>query len=92
MVLDEEGLTAFAARSGIEGDFVELCVHPDVTAEVARAVEAANATLARIEQVKRYKVLDVGWLPGGEEVTQTMKLKRRVINDKYAQHIEALYA
>ena len=92
VVLDEEGLTGFAARSGIEGGFAELCAHPDVAAEVARAVEAANATLARIEQVKRYTVLDVGWLPGGEEVTQTMKLKRRVINDKYAQHIEALYA
>jgi len=42
--------------------------------------------------VKKYTVLDVAWLPGGEEVTQTMKLKRRVINDKYGSEIEALYA
>jgi long-subunit acyl-CoA synthetase (AMP-forming) len=92
VVLDEEGLTGFAARSGLEDGFVELCAHPDVTAEVARAVEAANATLARVEQIKRYTVLTVGWLPGGDEVTQTMKLKRRVINDKYGEQIEALYA
>ncbi len=61
-------------------------------AEVERAVEAANATLARVEQVKKYTVLDVGWLPGSDEVTQTMKIKRRVINDKYGSEIEALYA
>jgi long-subunit acyl-CoA synthetase (AMP-forming) len=92
VVLDEEGLTGFAKRSGLAGSFAELASHAEVQAEVARAVEAANATLARIEQIKRYTVLDMGWLPGGEEVTQTMKLKRRVINDKYGEHIEALYA
>jgi long-subunit acyl-CoA synthetase (AMP-forming) len=92
IVLDEEGLTGFAAKHGLEGDFASLTKHPTVLAEVERAVQAANETLARIEQVKKYTVLDVGWLPGGEEVTQTMKLKRRVINDKYGSEIEALYA
>jgi long-subunit acyl-CoA synthetase (AMP-forming) len=85
-------VTAFAARSGLEGGFAELTSDPVVLAEVERAVAAANETLARVEQVKKYTVLDVGWLPGGEEVTQTMKLKRRVINDKYGSEIEALYA
>jgi long-chain acyl-CoA synthetase len=92
IVLDEEGLTGFAAKAGLEGSLAELSTHAVVLAEVERAVVEANATLARIEQVKKYRVLDVGWLPGGEEVTQTMKLKRRIINDKYASEIEALYA
>ena len=92
VVLDEEGLTGFAAKAGLEGSLAELSAHEAVRTEVERAIEAANATLARIEQVKKYTVLEVGWLPGGEEVTQTMKLKRRVINDKYASEIEALYA
>jgi len=92
IVLDEEGVTGFAARSGLEGSFAELTRDPVVLAEVERAVEAANATLARIEQIKRFTVLDAGWLPGGDEVTQTMKLKRRIITDKYAEQIEALYA
>jgi long-chain acyl-CoA synthetase len=91
IVLDEEGLNGFAAKHGLEGDFASLTKEPAVLAEVERAVQAANETLARIEQVKKYRVLDVGWLPGGEEVTQTMKLKRRVINDKYAEQIQALY-
>jgi long-chain acyl-CoA synthetase len=91
VVLDEEGLTAFAARSGLSGSFAELTRDPAVVAEVERAVEAANATLARVEQIKKYAVLEQGWLPGGDEVTQTMKLKRRIINEKYAGDIEALY-
>ena len=92
IVLDEEGLTAFARGEGLEGSFAELTRHPVVLAEVERAVAAANATLARVEEVKKYTVLDVAWLPGTDEVTQTMKLKRRVINAKYAERIEALYA
>src|SRR3954451_3053242 len=92
IVLDEEGLNGFAARNGLSGSFAELAADPAVRAEVERAVEAANATLARVEQVKRHRVLPMGWLPGSDEVTQTMKLKRRIINDKYATEIEALYA
>jgi long-chain acyl-CoA synthetase len=92
VVLDEEGVTAFAAREGLSGSFAELSAEAAVLAEVERAVEAANATLARVEQIKKYTVLEGAWLPGGDEVTQTMKLKRRVITQKYASDIEALYA
>ena len=60
-------------------------------AEVARAVEAANGHLARVEQIKTHRVLDTTWVPGTEEVTATMKLRRRAINDRYAAEIEALY-
>jgi long-subunit acyl-CoA synthetase (AMP-forming) len=93
IVLDEEGLQGFATANGLEGSFDELTRDPAVHAEIERAVEAANATLARIEQVKKYKILEgIGWLPGSDEITMTMKLKRRVINDKYADEIAALYA
>jgi long-subunit acyl-CoA synthetase (AMP-forming) len=93
IVLDEEGLRGFAAATGREGSFEELTRDPTVHAEVERAVQAANATLARIEQVKKYKILEgTSWLPGGDEITMTMKLKRRVINDKYAREIAGLYA
>jgi long-chain acyl-CoA synthetase len=92
IVLDEEGLQGFAKANGLEGSFAELTRHPDVQAEVDRAVQAANATLARIEQVKKYTVMEGhSWLPGGDEITMTMKLKRRVITSKYADEITALY-
>ena len=53
---------------------------------------AANEQMARVEQIKRYKVLDSDWEPGGDELTPTMKLKRKPIAEKYAEQIEALYS
>jgi long-subunit acyl-CoA synthetase (AMP-forming) len=60
-------------------------------AEVERGVTAANEKLARVEQIKRYKILPDEWQPGGDELTPTMKLKRKPIHAKYEREIEALY-
>jgi long-subunit acyl-CoA synthetase (AMP-forming) len=64
----------------------------DVVARVQAEVDAANAHLSRVEQVKRFRVLPAEWLPGGDELTPTMKLKRRPIATKYAGEIDGLYA
>jgi long-subunit acyl-CoA synthetase (AMP-forming) len=82
IVLDPESL---AARGADAED-------PTIAEEIAEAVEAANARLSRVEQIKRYKVLSGEWLPGGDELTPTMKLKRRPIERKYEAEIEALYS
>jgi long-subunit acyl-CoA synthetase (AMP-forming) len=58
---------------------------------VAEAVEAANSTLSRPEQVKQWTVLEGDWLPGGDELTPTMKLKRRPILSKYSEQIQGMY-
>ena len=55
-------------------------------------MRGGNERLARVEQIKRFQVLDEEWAPGGEELTPTMKLKRRPIERKYEAEIEALYA
>jgi long-subunit acyl-CoA synthetase (AMP-forming) len=65
---------------------------PGVRARVQAEVDAANARLARVEQIKRFAVLDAEWLPGGDELTPTMKLKRRPVAEKYAERIDQLYA
>jgi long-subunit acyl-CoA synthetase (AMP-forming) len=65
---------------------------PEVIAKVAAEVEEANTHLARVEQIKKFKLLGEEWLPGGSELTPTMKLKRKPIGEKYADEIEALYA
>jgi long-chain acyl-CoA synthetase len=65
---------------------------PAVSEEIATAVEKANARLSRVEQIKRFTVLPDEWLPGGEELTPTLKLKRRPIERKYEAEIEALYS
>ncbi|MFD4197286.1 AMP-dependent synthetase/ligase [Amycolatopsis thermoflava] len=92
IVVDDEFLPAWAAQQGIEGsDPVVLAEHPGVREEIQRAVEAANARLARVEQIKKYQVLAKPWTPESGEVTPTLKLKRRIINDRYANDIAALY-
>jgi long-chain acyl-CoA synthetase len=63
-----------------------------VRAQVQQEVDAANARLSRVEQIKRFAILEDEWLPGGDELTPTMKLKRRPIVEKYADTIESLYA
>jgi long-chain acyl-CoA synthetase len=82
IALDPESL---AARGAAADD-------PAIATEIAEAIEAANARLSRVEQVKRYEVLSGEWIPGGEELTPTMKLKRRPIERRYEAEIEALYA
>ncbi|MGH2743309.1 MAG: long-chain fatty acid--CoA ligase, partial [Thermoleophilaceae bacterium] len=72
--------------------FVEQHGEDAVEPEVRRGVEAANEQLARVEQIKKFKVLPDEWQPGGDELTPTMKLKRKPIHQKYAEEIEALYS
>jgi long-subunit acyl-CoA synthetase (AMP-forming) len=65
---------------------------PEIQAEVAAAIDRANAQLSRVEQIKKYALLGDEWLPGGDELTPTMKLKRKPIAAKYAAQIESLYS
>jgi long-subunit acyl-CoA synthetase (AMP-forming) len=63
-----------------------------VIAAVNAAIQEANRHLARVEQIKKLTIVPGDWLPGGDELTPTMKLKRRPIAAKYAAEIEAMYA
>jgi long-subunit acyl-CoA synthetase (AMP-forming) len=78
LVLDPDG------AAGLDDDALAT--------ELAAAVERANDRMSRVEQIKRYEVLQDEWLPGGDELTPTMKLKRKPIAAKYADAIERLYA
>jgi long-chain acyl-CoA synthetase len=92
IVLDHELAPAWAARNGLgTDDLAALAAHEQVLAEVQLAVDAANQRLARIEQVKRFEILPVEWTAESEELTPTLKLRRRIIHAKYAERIDALY-
>lgn len=92
LTLDPDAIAAFTATHGLaQRTAVEAADDPLVLAALERGVAAANARLSRVEQVKRYAVLPEPWLPGGDELTPTMKLKRRPIAAKYAEQIDALY-
>ena len=69
-----------------------LAADEGVRKAVAAAVEQANGRLSRVEQIKAFTILGVDWLPAGDELTPTMKLRRRPISEKYAADIEKLYA
>ena len=92
LALDGEAAPAWARANGIEaGSLAELAEHPAVLEAVAAAVASANDRLARVEQVKRWRLLPTEWTTESEELTPTMKLKRRVVHAKYADTIDALY-
>ena len=92
ITLDPDVAPGFAAQHGIDSSPEALAEQPAVQEEIQRGVDAANAGLGRVEQIKRFMVLPTDWQPGGEELTPTMKLKRKPIHEKYADEIEALYA
>jgi long-chain acyl-CoA synthetase len=92
ITLDPDVAPAFAQQQGIDdASFENLASNDAVRAEVERGVEAANESLARVEQIKKFKILPTDWEPGGDELTPTMKLKRKPIAEKYAGEIEELY-
>jgi len=76
----------------VGGEPGRLVENEQVLAAVQAAVDEANAKMSRVEQIKRFELLPEDWLPGGDELTPTMKLKRRPIADKYEAEIEGLYA
>ncbi|WP_405137299.1 AMP-dependent synthetase/ligase [Nocardia sp. NBC_01388] len=92
IVLDPDTAAVRAKALGIpEADLKTLSARPEIIAEVKAAVAAANTKLARVEQIKRFVLLEQGWEPGGDELTPTLKLKRNPITSKYAAEIAALY-
>jgi long-chain acyl-CoA synthetase len=93
LTLDPDIAPVWARRRGLEAtSTAELARHPAVLAEVERAVEAANQRLARVEQVKRFTVLPREWTAESGELTPTLKMRRRVIVERHAAEIEAMYA
>ncbi len=93
LTLDGEVAPAWARARGITVDsLAALASDPAVLAEVAAGVTAANKRLARVQQVKRWRLLPVEWTAETEELTPTLKLKRRVVHAKYADVIDSLYA
>jgi long-chain acyl-CoA synthetase len=92
LVLDPQVAPAWAKARGIAAvSMAELAGDPGVVDEVRRALTVANTHLSRVEQFKRFTILPSEWSPESEELTPTMKLKRRVIHTKYQPQIEAMY-
>src|SRR3954451_1728332 len=95
VTLDPDNLPAFLKDKGIDADpddLDSLVANEELVAAVDKEVEKANEQMARVEQIKKVRILPTEWEPGGDELTPTMKLKRKPISEKYKDEIEALYS
>jgi len=92
LTLDPDACAAYAAKAGLaDGTPEALSRNTGVQSLVQTGIDDANSKLARVEQIKKFTILPTPWMPGGDELTPTMKLKRKVIAEKYAAEIDALY-
>jgi long-subunit acyl-CoA synthetase (AMP-forming) len=92
LTLDGEVAPAWAKAHGVgSGSLAGLAADPVVLAEVGAAVSAANERLARVQQVKQWRLLPVEWTAETEELTPTLKLRRRIVHAKYADVLDTLY-
>jgi long-chain acyl-CoA synthetase len=93
ITLDPDVAPGWAEKQGIDDtSFEALAENEKVVVAVQQGIDQANERMARVEQVKKFKILPSDWEPGGDELTPTMKLKRKPIHEKYEAEIETLYA
>jgi long-chain acyl-CoA synthetase len=93
IVLDPDFAPVWAAQNGLEGlSLEELAGEEAVIAAIQEGLDQAATKMARVEQIKKFSIIPGEWLPGGDELTPTMKLKRKPISEKYQAEIDALYA
>jgi long-chain acyl-CoA synthetase len=92
IVLDGEVAPAWAKANGVPFDSIgQFASEARVVAEIQKAVDDANEHVSQVERVKRFSILPTEWTVDSEELTPTLKLKRRVIKEKYAEEIDSLY-
>jgi long-chain acyl-CoA synthetase len=92
VMIDLENVARFAQDRRVPfSNYASLCAAAPVQALIQREIEAVNAKLARVETIKKFRLIDVVLTPEDEELTPTMKLKRKVVAQKYGKLIEAMY-
>ncbi len=92
LVLDPEAATIWAKSHGKEAlSLSELAADAEVLAEVQAGVDEVNQQFAQVEQIKRFTLVGEEWMPDSDMLTPTSKLKRRGVNARYADQIEAMY-
>jgi len=93
LVLDPEATAVWSKANGKESlSLAELAADPDVLADVQAGIDEINEQFAQVEQIKKYTLVGEEWMPDSDMLTPTSKLKRRGVNARYADEIEAMYA
>jgi long-subunit acyl-CoA synthetase (AMP-forming) len=91
IVLDADAAATFAAEHGLPSSITELVEERAVTETVRSAVARANTGLSGVERIRRFHMLAEDWVPGGDQLTPTMKLRRAVVMSQYDSVVDSLY-
>jgi long-chain acyl-CoA synthetase len=92
VTLDAEEIVPWAREQGLSEDLATLAEEPKVRELIQTELDRANAKYAQVEQIKKFTILDHDLSPEAGELTPTLKVKRNVINERYADVIESMYA
>ena len=91
ITLDEEEIPAYAREHGLPEDIASLSGDPAIHALIQQEIDRANDKYAQVEQVKKFVILDHDLSQATGELTPTLKVKRNVVNERYAEMFDALY-
>ncbi len=91
VTIDPEFFEAWAQQHGKEGTIADLVDDPDLKAEIQKAIDAANALVSKAEAVKAFRILPVDFTIEGGELTPTLKVKRRIVSERFADAIASIY-
>jgi long-chain acyl-CoA synthetase len=93
IMIDHENVEKFAQDQSIPfSNYTSLCRRPEILELIEGEVTRVNAKFARVEQVRKFRLIEQKLTAEDEELTPTMKLKRRLVNEKYRALIEQMYA
>jgi long-chain acyl-CoA synthetase len=92
VMIDHENVERYAQDAAIPfSNFASLCRRPEVQELIQREIDRVNEQFARVEQVKKFRLIEQKLTAEDEELTPTMKLKRKLVNEKYRDLIESMY-
>lgn len=93
IMIDFDNVAKFAQDGHVPfTNYASLCAAEEVNSLIAGEVEQVNKTVARVEQIKKFQLIDIQLTAEDEELTPTMKLKRSFVSEKYKTLIDGMYA
>jgi len=93
VMIDNETVSQFAQENNVPfSDFKSLCATAEVQSLVKSEIERINLSLAQAETLKKFRLIDKQLTVEDDELTASMKLKRNIVNEKYADLIDQMYS
>jgi len=92
ITLDPDELSTLCEKNNLPTDIYQVIARPEVLELIRTAVDKVNEEVGRVEQVKRYRILPIDFTQETGELTPSLKVKRKVVIERYGQWIEEMYA